>query len=69
MLFLQGERDELADLALLRPVVTRLASRATLEIFQDADHSFHVKASTGRKDADVRADLVDRITAWIDQIT
>jgi hypothetical protein len=69
MLFLQGERDELADLALLRPVVTRLASRATLEVFADADHSFHVKASTGRKDADVRVDLVDRLVAWIDRVT
>ena len=69
MLFLQGERDELADLGLLRPVVTRLASRATLEVFADADHSFHVKARTGRKDADVRADLVDRLIAWIDRVT
>ena len=69
MLFLQGDRDELADLTLLRPVVTRLASRATLEVFPDADHSFHVKASTGRKDADVRADLVDRLIAWMDRIT
>ena len=69
MLFLQGERDELADLALLRPVVTRLASRATLEVFPDADHSVHVKARTGRKDDDVRADLVDRLILWIDRIT
>jgi predicted alpha/beta-hydrolase family hydrolase len=69
MLFLQGERDELADLALLRPVVTRLASRATLELFDGADHSFHVKAASGRRDADVRADLVDRLVAWIDRVT
>ena len=69
MLFLQGSRDELADLALLRPVIARLASRATLEIFDDADHSFHVPARSGRRDADVRADLVDRLLAWIDRVT
>jgi len=69
MLFLQGSRDELADLALLRPVVTRLASRATLEVFDEADHSFHVPARTGRRDLDVRADLVDRFVAWIDRVT
>ena len=69
MLFLQGSRDELADLALLRPVVARLASRATLEVFEGADHGFHVLARSGRKDADVRADLVDRFVAWIDRVT
>lgn len=69
MLFLQGERDELADLTLLRPVITRLASRATLEVFAAADHSFHVPARSGTRDADVRADLVDRLVAWIDRVT
>jgi hypothetical protein len=69
MLFLSGDRDELADLTLLRPVVTRLASRATLEVFEDADHSFHVRAATGRRDADVRADLVDRFVRWVDRVT
>jgi predicted alpha/beta-hydrolase family hydrolase len=69
MLFLQGSRDELADLTLLRPVVTRLASRATLEVLADADHSFHVRARSGRGDAEVRADVVDRFVAWIDRVT
>jgi predicted alpha/beta-hydrolase family hydrolase len=65
MLFLQGSRDALADLALLEPVVKKLGSLAALEIFDDADHSFHVPARTGRKDADVMTDLLDRIAAWI----
>jgi uncharacterized protein len=68
MLFLQGERDELADLGLLRPVVARLASKATLEVFAAADHSFHVSARAGGRDADMRADLADRLVAWIDRI-
>ncbi len=46
MLFLQGTRDELADLGLLRPVIQRLGERATLELFDEADHAFHVPART-----------------------
>jgi predicted alpha/beta-hydrolase family hydrolase len=65
MLFLQGSRDALADLALLEPVVKKLGSRATLEIFDDADHSFHVPARTGRKDSEVMDGLLDRLSAWI----
>jgi len=65
MLFLQGTRDALADLTLLEPIVKRLGARATLEVFDDADHSFHVPARTGRKDAEVMADLLDRMARWI----
>ena len=65
MLFLQGTRDALADLALLRPIVERLGPAAALEVFDGADHSFHVRASTGRKDADVLADLLERAARWI----
>jgi predicted alpha/beta-hydrolase family hydrolase len=65
MLFLQGTRDALAELDLLRPVVKQLGAKATLEVFEDADHSFHVPARTGRKDADVMVDLLDRTAAWM----
>ena len=65
MLFLQGTRDDLADLALLRPVVAGLGERATLTVFEHADHSFHVPASSGRRDADIRAEMLDVIATWI----
>jgi predicted alpha/beta-hydrolase family hydrolase len=65
MLFLQGTRDALAGLELLRPVVDRLGSRATLVLAEDADHSFHVPARTGRRDADVLAELLDAAAAWM----
>ena len=65
MLFLQGTRDELADLPLLRGVTGRLGARATLALFDDADHSFHVPARTGRKDTDVRAEMADVLAGWI----
>jgi predicted alpha/beta-hydrolase family hydrolase len=67
MLFLQGTRDSLADLDVLKPLIRRLGKRATLATFQDADHSFHVPARTGLKDADVRAKVLDRFAEWIDE--
>ncbi|HKU70368.1 MAG TPA: alpha/beta family hydrolase [Burkholderiales bacterium] len=65
MLFLQGTRDELATLELLRPVIKQLGARATLKLLQDADHSFHVPARTGRKDPEVRAEMLDALATWI----
>jgi len=46
--------------------VTRLGSRATLKLFADADHSFHVPARSGRKDADVLDELIRSLADWID---
>ena len=66
MLFLQGTRDELASLELLEPVVQRLGSRATLRLLQEADHSYHVRASSGRRDPDVRQELILALVHWID---
>lgn len=65
MLFLQGTRDTLAELDLLRPTVAALGARAQLALFDDADHSFHVRASSGRRDADVLAEMLDLTVAWM----
>ncbi len=65
MLFLQGTRDELAELALVNVVVERLGRSATLALFDDADHAFHVRASSGRDDAQVRAAMLDAVVDWI----
>ena len=66
MLFLQGTRDEFADLKLLRSLVERLGARAALKLLEDADHSFHVTARSGRTDVLVRAQMLDALTDWID---
>lgn len=66
MLFVQGTRDALADEALLRATTSALGERATLMLCKDADHSFHVPARSGQTDARVRAELLDRVGAWID---
>jgi len=68
MLFLQGTRDPLADLKLLRPVCTKLGSRATLHVMESADHSFHVLKSSGKNDADVLRELAETTTSWEEQI-
>ena len=64
MLFLQGDRDDFADLKRLKPVVTRLGERATLHLAEGGDHSFHVLKRSGRTDAEVMAELVETIVAW-----
>jgi len=69
MLFLQGTRDELANLQLMEALCKQLGARATLKLFQDADHSFHVPARTGRKDSEVRAELLDALAEWIQDST
>jgi len=68
MLFLQGTRDALASTALLQALIQRLGTRATLKLFQDADHSFRVSARTGRRDSDVRSDMLDTLTYWIETV-
>lgn len=68
MLFLQGTRDELARIDLLESVVNRLGPRATLHLAADADHSFHVPARTGRKDPEVRRELLQALVEWADRL-
>lgn len=67
MLFLQGERDELADLSLLRPLCKKLGRRATLHVIEQGDHSFSVPKRTGLSPEDVMDDLADTTAAWIDR--
>ena len=68
MLFLQGTRDTLASLDQLEPLCKKLGRRATLKLFADADHSFHVPARTGRTDTQVLGDALDSLAAWLDSV-
>jgi len=68
LLFLQGTKDAFVERTLLEPLVERLGQRATLALFQDADHSFHVPARSGRTDAQVCADMMAAIAHWIDAL-
>jgi predicted alpha/beta-hydrolase family hydrolase len=66
MLFLQGTRDALAALDQLAPLCKALGRRASLKLFEDADHSFHVPARTGKKDSQVRSEMLDALVEWIE---
>lgn len=68
MLFLQGTRDELADLALLHEAIAPLGRRATLVTFDDADHAFHVRVRSGSTDDAVRAAMAQAIARWYETI-
>jgi uncharacterized protein len=68
MLFLQGTRDALAALDQIEPVCEKLGERATLMLFENADHSFHVPARSGRTDAQLRGEILDALASWIDRV-
>jgi len=68
MLFLQGTRDALAATELIEALVRRLGDRATLKLFQDSDHSFHVPARSGRSDAEVKSEMLDELAAWLEAV-
>jgi uncharacterized protein len=67
MLFVQGTRDALAERTRLEAVVARLGALATLELVEEADHSFHVPARSGRSDVQVRRTLLQAVTRWMDR--
>ncbi|HBG20594.1 MAG TPA: alpha/beta hydrolase [Desulfobulbaceae bacterium] len=64
MLFLQGTRDQLADLTLLRPLCDRLQGQARLHVIEGADHSFHVPKKSGRTDEDVLREMGEVAADW-----
>jgi uncharacterized protein len=68
MLFLQGTRDALADVTLIERLTQKLGPCATLKLFPDADHSFHVPARSRRKDAEIRDELLDTLANWIETV-
>lgn len=69
MLFLQGDNDALASCDHLRGVVERLGARATLRLYEAADHSFHVPARSGRTDAELLALVLDDAARWMREQT
>jgi predicted alpha/beta-hydrolase family hydrolase len=65
MLFLQRTRDALAATKLIEPLVQRLGVQATIKLFRDADHSFR---RSGHNDAEVRAEMMNEISAWLEAV-
>ena len=69
MLFLQGTRDRLAELDLIRPLCGRLEKLARLHIVEGGDHSFHVLKRSGRTDEEVLEELAGTAGHWIARCT
>ena len=69
LLFLQGTRDDLADLALLAPIARALGPRAMLHVVEGADHGFDVLVRSGRTHDQVLAELADTTAAWMDRVS
>jgi hypothetical protein len=65
MLFIQGTRDPLCDLALLRPILARLKKRASLHLIEGGEHSFELLKSAGRTRESVHAEIITAIHGWI----
>jgi len=69
MLFLQGSRDALADLKLLKPLCARLGEKAELFVIDGGDHSFHLLKSSGRSDDQALDEAVTKASSWISRLT
>ncbi|MBV8400951.1 MAG: dienelactone hydrolase family protein [Acetobacteraceae bacterium] len=68
MLFIQGGRDRLADTRLTSAVMERLKGRATLEVIEGADHSFHLPARSGQTDRQALEQILDKVVTWTQRI-
>ena len=69
MLFLQGSRDPLAELKLLKPLCARLDKRSQLFIVEGGDHSFHMLKSSKRSDEEVLDEAVSRAAKWMESVS
>jgi len=69
MLFLQGARDEFADLTLLNPLVKRLGNRAALCLLRDADHSFRVPARSTLNNSQINDEMLNALATWVEAVT
>jgi predicted alpha/beta-hydrolase family hydrolase len=65
MLFLQGSRDALADLKLLKPLCRKLGKQSELIVIDGGDHSFHMLKSSGKSDDEVLGAVTKKTAAWM----
>ena len=68
MLFLQGSKDKLANIDLIKEVADSLENQATLEIFDSADHSFKVPKKAGISPKEMIDLLANKSSLWIDSL-
>ncbi|TDI67132.1 MAG: alpha/beta hydrolase [Bacteroidetes bacterium] len=69
MLFLQGSRDKLADLDLLKPLLESLDHHSTLQVIEGADHGFNMLKSADKTTAEVQLELAELTARWLAKIS
>ncbi|MGR9054158.1 MAG: alpha/beta hydrolase family protein [Gammaproteobacteria bacterium] len=65
VLFLQGTRDSLCKLELLRPVLANLSRQPDLYIIEGGDHSFKVPKSSQRDERSIWDEIIQAGSDWI----
>ncbi len=63
-LFVQGSRDALCDLELLREALPSIPGPVQLHVVEGGDHSFSVPKKSGRSRDEVRREVLDVLTGW-----
>ena len=69
LLFVQGDRDELAPLRRLRPVIKKLGAHALLHVIKGADHGFDVLVRSGRTHDEVIDEIARTVAHWMSRVT
>lgn len=67
MLFLQGDRDRLADLHLLRTTLAPLGANTTLALLEGGDHDLRVAGRDAPTPEQVYAWAAGQVAAWADK--
>ena len=68
LLFVQGDRDELAPLRRLRPVVKKLGAHAMLHVIKGGDHGFDVLVRSGRTSDQVLDEIASTVAHWMARV-
>lgn len=68
VLFVQGSRDRLCDLGVLRSVLPTISAPVSLQVIEEGDHSFKVPKRTGKTERQVWDDIVEMVGSWLAKI-
>jgi predicted alpha/beta-hydrolase family hydrolase len=68
MLFVQGTRDPLGEIALLEEELAGLEAPVTLHRIEEGDHSFAVPKRLGRAPQEIRDEIAGVVERWLAQL-
>jgi hypothetical protein len=68
VLFIQGDQDDLTNLADLQPVIDSMGERAMLHVIEGSGHWFRPSGGSSRPTESMMAEVADTTVGWIDRI-